>query len=315
MKKGSFFRLAVLLVSLFTLVFINVYLEMFDATESKRVLVIGTAKSGTTAAYKSIKDAMGQGAITFFEPEASEFDTAIASRNKEVLVKLTLLDRSLYIDLDEKLKSFDKRVMIIRDLRDILVSNLLYNIRWMRFSRDPERFDIFMNALRMKEEDPQSISVVELYALRNKLESEVIETWENIRSWQDEHHDFDVALRMVEKDKSMYVLRYKDYVDNNLNGLSEYLELNVEGGANVNAIQEKHSIKKSVRNIARTKKYDNWKNWFTQKDIQVFRPLISQSLNNAGIEDDWSLNDRQEIKPEHSSEYVKRIVEETKITW
>lgn len=308
-------KITVLVLSLIALFAINMNLEYFDKTPKKHILIIGTAKSGTTAVYKSVKDAIGENLTSYFEPNASEFNAALRSRAKQILVKITLIDRAQYKDLYDDIHHFDKKIMVIRDPRDILISNLLYTVRWMRFSKDSERLNIFLTALKEKEADPQSHSVLSLYQLRDRLESEVMQSWESPRSWQDEYNDYAIAIRMIQKNPDLHILRYEDYVDGKLEGLSAYLGLDIQGNADVSSLKEQHSIKKSLRNIARSKSYDNWKNWFTAQDVVAFRPLFEPLMTASGYSDDWALNATPKIDPAKSSAYVTRIVSDTEITW
>ena len=301
-------KIAIILISLAALFFINANLDRFDPTPKNHILIVGTAKSGTTAVYKSIKDSMGERLVSYFEPNASDFNAALRSRKKEILVKITLIDRPLYKNLYDDINHFDKQVMIIRDPRDILISNLLYNVRWMRFAQDPIRLNKFMAAIKEKEANPQSHSVIDLYQLRDQLESEVMETWESPRSWHDEYNDYAIAVRMIEKNKDIFVLSYEDYVDSKLDALSAYIGTDIKGNADVSKLTEKHSVKKSVRNIARSKTYGNWKNWFTQEDIETFRPLFQPLMDKVGYKDDWTLNTKQIILPERASLYIKKII-------
>ncbi len=297
----------IILCSIIVLVVINANLSRFDPTPKKHILVIGTAKSGTTAVYTSIKNAMGERLVSYFEPSASDFNAALRSSAKEVLVKLTLIDRAKYKNLYEDIHHFDKQIIVIRDPRDILISNLLYNVRWMRFAKDPTRLKIFLDALREKEGDPSSHSVISLYRLRDTLESEVMQSWESPRSWHDEYNDYAIAVRMIEKNKDLHILHYKDYIDGKLGGLSAYIGTEITGNADVSKLVEKHSHKKSTKNIARSKRYDNWKNWFTAEDITAFRPVFQPLMNKAGYKDDWTLNAAPEINPKHASQYVETI--------
>ena len=202
--------------------------------------------------------------------------------------------------------------MIIRDPRDILISNLLYNTRWMRFSKDPERIALFLQAIEEKEQDPSSHSLLALYQLRDKLESEVMHSWETPRSWHDEYNDYAIAVRMIDIYKDMYVLHYEDYIDEKLSGVQDYIGLNIQGNADVSSLSEQHSLKKAVANIARSKSYDNWKNWFTVDDVKTFRPLFQPLMSKAGYTDDWALNPTPVIKAENASLYLKRIINKSR---
>jgi hypothetical protein len=105
------------------------------------IAVLGIPKSGTTALYFTIKhsvelpDVGHQEYQYFFEP--SEFNPAILSRIQNILLKDVLYarrvkDYSVYA-------AFEKRICIIRDRRDILISFFLYNFYHVHFM--PEKKD------------------------------------------------------------------------------------------------------------------------------------------------------------------------------
>jgi hypothetical protein len=114
-------------------------------------------------------------------------------------------------------------------------------------------------------------------------------------------------VRMIDTYIDMYVLHYEDYIGDKLTGIRDYTGLNIQANADVSRLREQHSLKKSVSNIARSKAYGNWKNWFTAEDVKTFRPLFQPLMDKAGYADEWALNPNPVIKPENASLYLKRI--------
>ena len=94
-------------------------------------------------------------------------------------------------------------------------------------------------------------------------------------------------------------IRYEDLVDGNLASLSETLGLSLGSQADVGP---------ELQRVVRTRSYGNWADWFTEADIELFRPLLQPYLDRHYPEADWNLKSVPRIAPEHASRYVLRIL-------
>ncbi len=59
--------------------------------------------------------------------------------------------------------------------------------------------------------------------------------------------------------------------------------------------------------MARSKGAGEWKNWFTEEDVELFRPIYQPYLDVFPHYDQWTLNPEPVIHPETSLEYIERI--------
>lgn len=200
-----------------------------------------------------------------------------------VLVKilLALLDYSL-------LKEFNKKIYIIRDLRDQLLSAFLYNQYHSQKSKD--EVDFLVEKLREKEQAPSSLSCVELFKYDREFSYDKM-LW-HIRLQESFIREYS---------NEIFILKYEDFVDQKLESLEKYLEFQLKGCANVH---------NSLQRVVRTKSYNNWKNWFTKEDIKYFEPLLCRFMRKLGYEENWEINQHQKILAEHCSEYVLKLQKE-----
>ena len=64
------------------------------------------------------------------------------------------------------------------------------------------------------------------------------------------------------------------------------------------------------RRVARTRGYGNWRRWFTEEDVEFFRPVISEFLDIMGYDpSDWELTPVDRLPAEEGSGYMERLRE------
>lgn len=253
------------------------------------ILIAGQAKSGTTALFYAIRNALAEEPETLFEPQKpEEYDELFRQAEGRDSVTKTLL-RALF-RCNPSLKGFDKRILIVRDPRDNLVSRLLYQLRDMQFPKDERKLAQFMALLKRKEASPEHVSIREMFAL-----VETLEECEPLLPILEEVCSRSITLA---KDGSFFVQKYEDMVDGRLTKLSKYLGLELEKEIEVDA---------SHRRVVRTRSYGNWTHWFTEEDIAFYRPLFDPYLQAFGYEG-WIPASPRKIDPAQSSEYVTRLL-------
>ena len=129
-----------------------------------KVLIVGLPKSGTTALYTKVKDVLPQETLSLYEPR--RFDAA-AAQHKDVLAKILIGQVG---DFDYRsFRDFERRILIVRDPRDHLVSRLLYRAcADPLFRADDAMVSGFVETLRQKERDPRSLSLLQVLDSYNK---------------------------------------------------------------------------------------------------------------------------------------------------
>lgn len=275
----------------------------------KKILIAGMAKSGTTALFFKIANSLAsyeEAALKtklLFEPLAYSF-----SENQRVLAKIIISVKSamtLWGEDNNEMYSpvnyadfanFDKKIMLVRDPRDLLISSMLYSVRNISFYSNKKRIKEFIDILEKKETNPSEVSLIELIQARVGVEKFDLEKWLN-------HFKviFDERLNFYRKPGDYLICKYENLVNNNIKEIESFLGFSLMGDSVVD---------KSFNRVVRTKDYGDWKNWFLEEDIRLFKPVFSDYMREFGYNDDWILPSRQVILPVHSSGYVKRILKE-----
>lgn len=237
-----------------------------------RALIVGEGKSGTTALLRSIS-AVLDGPAEMFEPELM---TADDLRPDPLVVKKLLLNwKAAENDL---IAAFDKRVFIVRDPRDRLISHLLYDAYNKADQLDDDAREKWLYLLRRKTRNPQGVSVLHM-----------INTW-----WRLSRADL-VSHYVRALDRStgfhrrigdqFHTLHYEDYVDSKFDDVDSYLGLSLSTGV----------VQENETRVARSSTHGEWRSWFTPADIEVFRPLSHEWLRKHGYDHrDWDLVESNE---------------------
>jgi hypothetical protein len=272
-----------------------------------RIVIYGLARSGTTALFHLIKNALPADAACLFEPRA--FDPRAVNRGllgrllggrrePDVLAKVLPFRPKEPADA-ESFSSFDKQVLIVRDPRDRVVSRLLYVVYHATFYQRDEPLRAFLGLLRRKEADPRSVSLGELLKTFAGLNGDEF----SFDAWAAEHarHSVRAPLDFHDCRPGLFVCKYEEMIERRLGGLEEYLGLRLKGAA---AVPAEHS------RVARTRAYGNWRDWLTPEDVEYLRPVLRPYLERYYGGADWNLSERPAIRPEFCSGYVERIVNE-----
>lgn len=223
-------------------------------------------------------------AMRYFEPTAA--DAQEIAGQKDAVVKI-LLHPGWFEHVDPA--SFDKRVLIVRDPRDTLVSCLLYWIVNTDIYRSREKLREFLSVLRRKEEYPRSVPLTEILRMYDKeiggsfLEIFCAQLAETI-VWHSRWPD-------------AYTIRYRDLLEWRVKELERHVGVRLSRRADLLGYR-----------VARTKTYGTWRHWFTPGDVALFQPRFEAYMRLFGFEDDWMLAKRPAIPKEHASWYVRRLV-------
>src|SRR3989339_83275 len=252
-----------------------------------KILIAGLPKSGTTALFFKIKDSLSKDFRLLFEPKEYQEE-----KNPNVLAKI-LIDP--YVKINTKsFSNFDKKIVILRDPRDKMVSHFLYSFYHKPFFNNPQFIKKIIQLLQKKEKNPDSVSFRELLDVRGKFISPYY-------SPTKEENYYDYYDKFIEENKDFFIVRYEDIVENKLTQLENYL------GFNLNKVTQ---VDKSLKRVERTKARGDWKNWFTNEDVRYFKPVFEKFMRKYGYWDDWTTNVKKKIPSEFGSGYVKRIVNE-----
>jgi hypothetical protein len=253
---------------------------------AKRILILGLAKSGTTALHFKIKNSLEKGTIELFEPDM--FIPKEEYKKQDIVAKVIVDHKAT--NFTSFFNNFDKKILIVRDPRDLIISKLLfYKLQDIPFAK--RKLKKFLTALQKKEDNPEDIPLS--YVIKSSLECS-FEEWLKIL---ENKLDFLIALANLHKD--VFVIKYEDLIDGKVKKLEKFLGFK---------LVQKTKISEKYQKVVRSKRYGNWKNWFTQEDILIFRPIFKKYMKKFNYADKWKANKIKKINKKESSEYViKRV--------
>lgn len=250
-----------------------------------RVLIVGEGKSGTTALLRSISTTLDD-PVELFEPlEMTEDDLVPESLViKKLLLSWKPSERTV-------LDRFDKRVLIVRDPRDRLISQLLYDAYNKADRLNADQREKWLEVLRRKTENPKGVSFIHL----------INAWWRFSRTDLISHH-----VRATDRSGSFqrrfgsqfFTLKYEDYVDGSFEAIDEYLGVTLAPG----------EVQGSETRVARSGTHGEWRDWLTPIDVKMLRPMTHDWLKDTGYDfRDWELNEPDGLDPATTVDYVQSL--------
>ena len=265
-------------------------------------LVIGKAKTGTTALSHLIQ-LETDAAVLQMEPKGIKEILASLPEERNHLTKVlfehfrnrfrhlnAIIHNELYVH-------YHKVVFIRRDLRDEMVSRLLYLAKVVSFAEHGEAaWRTWYDAWRQKEADPQSLSFRDLCG--------IFERAFGPNAWRDitkVHTGTELQFRNFLKStvkRDHVVIDYEDMVDRKFEKLSEYF------GWEFSSQLEDVELG-DYAYTRRSESYGAWKDVFLEADIAEIRQILAD--NRIGDFEDWNLNPAPELNPAHYSQYIAGV--------
>jgi hypothetical protein len=267
--------------------------------DTRKIAIFGQYKTGTTALFYLIRNSLPASTRTLFEP--NEYVAEPDDVGRMVLAKVILgVPDGVHAVRYETFTGFDRKLYLVRDPRDWVVSGTLFIIQQDRHVYgDEETLRAVMALLRQKERDPRSTSLVRI--LGRIIDANPDNSLERLTLWMRRQLAWLIEFEARLDDS--HRLRYEDLVTGHLHGLESYLQMPCGGSSTVEA---EHA------HVPRTKSYGNWRSWFTEEDVAYFRPVFTPYMSHYGYADEWRLDDSPTIPAEHCSEYVERAVRKRK---
>lgn len=255
---------------------------------SMRCLIVGQAKSGTTAVYSLISSAMGQPAGHFEDPIE-----AIPPLPADSVVKV-ILEHETEAAVKAFARGFDHRLALVRDPRDVIISSLMFFYRSRKGMLANDRFvEDFIQIILKKQKKPLSVELKEIFSLIDGFGLDFLEICLN--------HIKNCADFINGLDDGWFVLRYEDLVSGNVEKLSRHIGLSLD---------DKIEVAPEYSGVARTKAAGDWRNWFSPADVEWLRPKLDPLMVRLGYDLNWDLPDLPVITPEHSWSYLVRGIQQ-----
>jgi len=261
-----------------------------------KIMILGTGKSGTTAlVYKIAGGLPNCRAFSGGKPGKylGDFENAVYKHTYNESKGKTF---DLFKEHLEK-EQYDRKIWMARDPRDTSVSRMLY--RWQKGTQGQKhQYRKHLDLILQKEKDPKSVPFHEIcryigfdgYPMTSK---EVVEA-ERIR--YQRMRDF---IKQLSGD--WFLFKYEDMVAKNFAALNRYLGFEVDADGEVPASTGKTKV-------VRKKATGDWRHWFTEEDVELFRPAFLPYMEVIGYDcEDWAICPQPVIEPEYSSEYMQKL--------
>lgn len=257
-------------------------------------VVVGSSKTGTTGLYSAVWEGLSaaSGGNCYGLPEKDDLDLVRSLQrlapDRVLAAKflLTSVDFS-----DELLEAFDKRLMTVRDPRDTLLSvALFYPTKAFNAGVDEGRIEEFVDLVRKKEQDPASVDFLEIFSavrvlMGNKNPSRVPLRRFRVAVEHADHHD-------------PRIVQYERFVRDDLGDVSDYLGFPIRNVRPTGASSF----------VFRSGGQGEWRDWFTERDVELLRPKLRPYMERFGYADDWELSSEPHLDPAYGSEYVRSSV-------
>lgn len=258
-----------------------------------KILISGLAKTGTTGLFHLLVNSFKEFSKTSFEPRECPVEAKDA--NCDFIAKIVIMEN---VDL-ASFSHFDKNIIIVRDPRDRFISALLYSQFHANYLFNEKRVRMVRECLTRKESNPGKISLGKILEVMDRAAGKV-------RPIKTHHDRFRGPLALfdnyIASTKDALLYKYEDFVEGEYAPLEKYLGLPVTGSADVPT---------ALARVVRTKNHGDWRNWFTLEDVRIWKPILAPWLEKYGYDaQDWELNAKPTIQPEHCSEYFMRLVAE-----
>jgi hypothetical protein len=266
-----------------------------------KVLVIGKAKTGTTALASLIKQTIGTDHL-YVEPKlVGDFSDDLSNYNAGV-VKIIFehffenLEHLSGIINGEFNVKFDKVIFIRRDIRDEMISRLFYLSKAFRSENtSEENWRKWISLIEEKEENNSKIPFIELCHRFSDIFS--ADAWEmtvngSIRS----SVGFIEFCRYSVKREHIFI-EYEELICNKNDKISKYIGIPVAVDLDDVDLGELEYTNRSGNS-------GNWRRFFTEEDVRVLRPIIAEHLGDF---EEWDLSQDRWLDPSHGSIYVRRM--------
>ncbi|HSW07426.1 methyltransferase domain-containing protein [Aquabacterium sp.] len=259
-----------------------------------RWLIVGTARSGSTALFSALADALDRPRL-FFEEPAAQLSAALRRDPAGPVVAKVIFDNESAADILSAALGVDHKIVLLRDPRDSLVSSLLYAIASLPPQlADPAFCAQLIDLLQRKQQAPAALPLIEIARLFDDTRIGPFVA-DSLRKLEDfAHFEADLGEHWLR-------LRYEDIVAGRLPAWGRPFGLALPAEVDVPAEHAR---------VARHRAAGDWRHWFTAADVEALRPGIDPLLRRLGYAADWTLAAPAHIGEAHSWRYVQRLIEE-----
>jgi hypothetical protein len=261
-----------------------------------KIFILGVGKSGTTAlVYKVAGGLPNCQAFSGGRPGKyiGNYENAVYKHTYEERKGKSFERYAEHLETEH----YDRKIWMARDPRDSAVSRMLY--RWHRgFRGRKQQYEAHLELVLKKERDPRSVAFYQIcrHTGHNGWPRSVEEVIE------EERNRYQNMCEFVKKlGGDWFLFKYEDMVARNFDLLNSYLGFEIEADAEV-------PLSTGKAKVVRKKAAGDWRHWFTEEDIALFKPAYLPYMELIGYDcNDWSLSPDPVIEPQYSSEYMRKL--------
>jgi hypothetical protein len=261
-----------------------------------KIFILGVGKSGTTAlVYKVAGGLPNCQAFSGGRPGKyiGNYENAVYKHTYEERKGKSFERYAEHLETEH----YDRKIWMARDPRDSAVSRMLY--RWHRgFRGRKQQYEAHLELVLKKERDPRSVAFYQIcrHTGHNGWPRSVEEVIE------EERNRYQNMCEFVKKlGGDWFLFKYEDMVARNFDLLNSYLGFEIEADAEV-------PVSTGKAKVVRKKAAGDWRHWFTEEDIALFKPAYLPYMELIGYDcNDWSLSPDPVIEPQYSSEYMRKL--------
>ena len=261
-----------------------------------KILILGTGKTGTTVmVYKVAGGLPNCHAFSGGHPGkyVGEYENAVFKHTYEERKGKSFAVFKEHLNREH----YDRKIWMARDPRDAAVSRMLY--RWHKgFDGKKKQYEAHRDLVLKKERDPRSLPFHEIcrYTGHNGWPRTVDQVVE------EEQYRYQQMVEFVnELASDWFRFTFEDMVAGEFEALNNYLGFEVQVDATVPSASGKAKV-------IRKKTSGDWRHWFTEKDVELFKPAFTPYMVLIGYDcSDWMLSPNPLIEPEYSSDYMQRL--------
>ncbi len=260
-----------------------------------KILIAGLAKTGTTGLLYLLNNSLPRAPKLLFEPKTLPPETF--AQHPDLLVKVIIDD---HLDAQSFLP-FGRKITLVRDPRDRLVSALLYSQYHAGYLSDDAKVGRVRELLERKESAPRAVSIGSILETIGEVAGKPARAASQVKHLNRQMETF---ARYCEATPDALLYKYEDFVEARYAALESYLGMPIKGQA---------VVPETLKRVERTKDSGGWRHWFTDEDVAAFRPILEPVLARYHYDaQDWSLAAKPVIETEHASQYYMRLVEESR---
>ena len=262
-----------------------------------KILILGTGKTGTTAmVYKVSGGLPNCHAFSGGRPGkyVGDYENAVYKHTYEERKGKSFEVFKEHLNKE----NYDRKIWMARDPRDAAVSRMLY--RWHKGLKGKRKqYEAHLDLVLKKEKDPASVPFFEIcrYTGHNGWPRTVDQVIEEEKNRYQQMVEF-----VTELGSDWFRFTFEDMVAGQFKALNNYLGFEVQADATVPSSSGKAKV-------IRKKSTGDWRHWFTEEDIRMFKPAFIPYMECIGYDcNDWDLSPQPVIEPEYSSGYIQNLV-------